>query len=246
MVEEKKKLPCIRVCKGEIPSRVLVCGDPERAERIGMSLEKGKCLSKNREFWTFVGEYKDVPVAVTSHGVGAGGACIAFESLWRAGAEVIIRIGTCGGMQANVKAGDAVIVTGACREEGVTEKMLPLAYPAIADVDVVSALVNAAKSNEVSAHVGIVQTSALFYGSFLPSNTRLYAQAGVVALENEVAGLFVVSSSHGIKAGAILTVDAPAFEVAGIEGYQPDMNMINKSIDQQIRTALDAIVAIEP
>lgn len=245
MAEEKKKLPCIHVCEGDIPPRVLVCGDPARAERIGMALDGGHCLKKNREYWTFVGEHKGVPVAVTSHGVGAGGACIGFESLWRAGAKVIIRVGTCGGMQPDVKAGDAVIVTGACREEGVTEKMLPLSYPAIADDEVVGALSAAARENGVTAHKGIVLTSALFYASFLPSHTKLFSEAGVLALENEVAGLLVVASSHGTKAGAILTVDAPAFEVAGVEGYQPDMDEINRSVDRQIQTALDAIVSME-
>ena len=66
-------------------------------------------MAKNREYWTFNGTYKGVPVSVTSHGVGCGGAAIAFESLWRAGAKVIIRVGTCGGMQPGIDAGSLVI-----------------------------------------------------------------------------------------------------------------------------------------
>lgn len=125
-MSEKNLLPCIHVAPGDIPARVLVCGDPARAERISHRLENARCLAQNREYWTYAGTYKGVEVAVTSHGVGCGGAAIAFESLWRAGAKVIIRTGTCGGMQPDVTAGSLIIATGACREEGVTEKMIPV------------------------------------------------------------------------------------------------------------------------
>ena len=123
-MSEKNLLPCIHVAEGDIPPRVLVCGDPQRAERISQRLEGARCLARNREYWTYVGKHKGVDVAVVSHGVGCGGAAIAFESLWRAGAKVIIRTGTCGGMQPDVTAGSLVVATAACREEGGTEKIL--------------------------------------------------------------------------------------------------------------------------
>ena len=91
---EKVLLPCIHVAEGDIPPRVLVCGDPARAERISRRFEHPVCLAQNREYWTYSGVYQGVPVAVTSHGVGCGGAAIAFESLWRAGARAGIRVGT--------------------------------------------------------------------------------------------------------------------------------------------------------
>ena len=91
-MEEKKRdvLPCIAVCEGDINPRVLTCGDPARAKKISEKLENVKCLAKNREYHTYSGTYKGVPVTVTSHGVGEGGAVIGFESLCRAGAKVII------------------------------------------------------------------------------------------------------------------------------------------------------------
>ena len=82
-MSEKNLLPCIHVAQGDIPPRVLVCGDPAWAERISHRLEGARCLAQNREYWTYVGSHKGVPVAVVSHGVGCGGAAIAFESLWR-------------------------------------------------------------------------------------------------------------------------------------------------------------------
>ena len=245
-MSEKNLLPCIHVAEGDIPPRVLVCGDPQRAQRISQRLENPRCLAQNREFWTYVGEYKGVEVAVVSHGVGCGGAAIAFESLWRAGAKVIIRTGTCGGMQPDVTAGSIVVATAACREEGVTEKMIPLSYPAVADGEVVAALLDAARQQGIPVHKGIVLTQALFYPSFLESTVKLYAKAGVKAMENEVASLLVVASLHGVKAGAIIAADAPAFELVGVDGYNQtaDGGNVAQAVEDEISIALDAVIRV--
>ena len=161
-MEKKLVLPCIAVSEGDINPRVITCGDPARAEKISRKLDQVKCLAKNREYHTYVGTWKGVPVTVTSHGVGEGGAVIGFESLCRAGAKVIIRVGTCGGMQKEVAAGSLVIARAACREDGVTEKMLPLSYPAVADVDVIRALEQSAADLQVCSHSGIILTQALW------------------------------------------------------------------------------------
>lgn len=78
-MNENKVLPCIAVRPGEIHERLLTCGDPARAEKISKRLDDVVCVAKNREFWSYNGTWKGVPVTVTSHGVGAGGAAIAFE-----------------------------------------------------------------------------------------------------------------------------------------------------------------------
>ena len=233
-MSEKALLPCIHLAQGDIPPRVLVCGDPARAERISKRLTEARCLAQNREYWTYTGLYQGVPVAVVSHGVGSGGAAIAFESLWRAGARVIIRVGTCGGMQPEVTAGSIVVATAACREEGVTEKMVPLSYPAVA------------RQRALPVHKGIILTQALFFPELLESTVKLYARAGVVAMENEAASLLVVSSLHGVKAGVILAVDAPAFELVGVEGYQQTAARaeVAQAVEDEISVALDALIRV--
>ncbi|MDO4328804.1 MAG: nucleoside phosphorylase [Lachnospiraceae bacterium] len=246
-MEEKKRiiLPCIAVCEGDISPRVITCGDPARAEKIAKMLDDVKCLAKNREYHTYLGSWKGVPVTVSSHGVGEGGAVIGFESLCRAGAKVIIRVGTCGGMQKEVLEGTIVIARAACREDGVTEKMLPLSYPAAADADVLKALEESAEKLQIETRSGIILTQALFYPGLLESKILLYRKAGVLAMENEAAGLFVVASLHGIKAGAILAADAPAFELVGVERYQPDRSMVARAVEQEIEIALDAVIHVQ-
>ena len=68
-----KVLPGIKLKKYDITPRVLVCGDPGRAEKIANQLEQMKIIAKNREYWTFTGSYKGEPITVSSHGVGASG-----------------------------------------------------------------------------------------------------------------------------------------------------------------------------
>ena len=125
-------------------------------------------MAQNREYWTYTGLYQGVPVAVVSHGVGSGGAAIAFESLWRAGARVIIRVGTCGGMQPEVKSGDIVVATGAIRMEGTSKEYAPIEFPAVANLDVTNALVEAAKEKGFIYHTGVVQSKDSFYGQHEP------------------------------------------------------------------------------
>lgn len=238
-------LPCLALRPGEIYPRVLTCGDPKRAEKIAQKMEDSKCLAQNREFWTYSGKYNGVGITVTSHGVGAGGAAIVFESLVRAGAKAIIRVGTCGGMQDGIDAGSIVIGTGAVREEGVTERMIPSSYPAICDFEIVMELEKAAKKMGIEYHKGIILTQALFYPSLIESKVKLMSKAGVVAMENEAASLLIVASLNGIKAGVILAADAKAFELVGVEGYKPNRDLVYKAEEDEIEIALEAISKVQ-
>lgn len=110
----------------------------------------------------------------------------------------------------------------------------------------VTALVNAARQRALPVHKGIILTQALFFPELLESTVKLYARAGVVAMENEAASLLVVSSLHGVKAGVILAVDAPAFELVGVEGYQQTAGRaeVAQAVEDEISVALDALIRV--
>ena len=148
----------LRVDPDEMPERVLVMGDPARAELASRRLEGRRPLGSFREYVTYGGTHRGVEVAVTSHGVGSPGAVIAFEELSRAGVRRIIRTGTCGGLAAEVQDGDLVIVTGAIRADGVTDAMVPTPFPALASVDLVTAIRRAVASTDHRSHEGVVLT----------------------------------------------------------------------------------------
>ena len=105
---------------------------------------------------------------------------------------------------------------------------------------------NASRQRALPVHKGIILTQALFFPELLESTVKLYARAGVVAMENEAASLLVVSSLHGVKAGVILAVDAPAFELVGVEGYQQTAGRaeVAQAVEDEISVALDALIRV--
>ena len=85
-------------------------------------------MADNREYVTYTGYLDGVKVSVTSTGIGGPSASIAMEELVMSGADTFIRIGTCGGMQLDVKSGDVVIANGAIRMEGTTREYAPIEF----------------------------------------------------------------------------------------------------------------------
>ena len=244
-MEKKTIYPCIRLGEGDLNPRVITCGDPVRAGEIAKLLDDSVLVNTCREFHSYSVKWKGVPVSVVSHGVGCGGASTAFESIFKTGVKAIIRVGTCGGMQDGIDAGKIVIATAACREDGVTDRMLPPAYPAICDTEIVCALEDAAQEAHEDYEKGIILTTALLYPSLMGSNVKLYAKAGVKALENEVAGLLVLAGIYGAKAGAILAADAKAFELIDAADYNPSQESVKSAVARQIKIALNALVTIK-
>ena len=112
----------IQVAKGEVGRYVIMPGDPGRCEKIAAYLDDPVLVASNREFTTYTGMLDGEKVSVTSTGIGGPSAAIAMEELVRCGADTFVRIGTCGGMQPEVKSGDIVIATGSIRMEGTSKE----------------------------------------------------------------------------------------------------------------------------
>lgn len=238
-------VPIIDIPYDRISKRVLVCGDPKRAEKIAGRLEDAQVVAKSREYWTFNGSYKGTPLTVSSHGVGGNGASVSFEGLILGGAKVIIRVGTCGALQKDMPQGTLIIATAACREDGITSQFIPLSYPAMASMEVAAAMERAARDKGLEARTGIITTSGLFYQGLLPTNNRLFSDAGVLAMENEASVLFVIASVRGIKAGCIVAADGPCFEFVGSEEFDHYPEKMAQAIEDEITIALESIIQVE-
>lgn len=242
--------PILGVRAGDLPDRFVVVGDPTRAEAVADRLTGAIELGRNREYATFAGSHLGRRVGVASHGVGAAGAGVCFEELCRGGAGVIIRAGTCGGMQDHILEGTLVVATGAVRAEGFTDKLVPLGFPAVADHGVTAALRAAAgligaRYSTSPVFEGVVLTDSLFYPhGVLGSNLAMWQRAGVVAVEMEAAALFVISSLHGVRAGTILAVDGnPLVEKDDdMSGYDPHRQVVKEAVETMVEIALDALV----
>lgn len=239
-------LPIIQVKVSDLAPRVLVAGDPARVERISTQLENVRRVGANREYVSYTGEFEGELVSVVSHGVGSAGAGAAFEELCRAGVEKIIRVGTAGGMQRNVVDGDIVVATGAVRAEGLSTRMVPIEYPAVSDLDISLALRDAAGETGLNVHAGIVLTADNFYPSpILPNDQPMWRDAGVVAVEMEVAALLTVASLNRVAAGAVLAIDGNplAAEDESMAGYEPFREIVDRAVAGTITTGLKALIA---
>lgn len=236
----------IQTAKGEVGRYVILPGDPKRCEKIAGYFENPVFVADNREYITYTGTLDGVRVSVTSTGIGGPSAAIAMEELWRCGADTFVRIGTCGGMQTEVKSGDLVIATGAIRMEGTSKEYAPVEFPAVADLDVTNALVSAAKEKGYPFHTGVVQCKDAFYGQHEPETKPVsyelmnkweaWKRLGCLASEMESAALFTVASYLGVRAGSCFLVMAnQEREKAGLD------NPVVHDTDTAIQAAVEAI-----
>lgn len=202
----------------DIGKYVIMPGDPKRCAKIAAHFENPVMVADSREYVTYTGTLDGVKVSVTSTGIGGPSASIAIEELSKCGAHTFIRVGTCGGMQEFVQSGDVVIANGAIRMEGTTKEFAPIEYPAVADIYVTNALMDAAKDLGISSHVGVVQCKDNFFGQHEPevmpvsyeleNKWQAWLRMGCLASEMESAALFIAGSFLRVRVGACCLVVA--------------------------------------
>ena len=204
--------------KGDVGKYVILPGDPKRCEKIARHFDDAKLIADSREYVTYTGYLDGVKVSVTSTGIGGPSASIALEELVRVGADTFLRVGTCGGMQTDIMGGDLVIATGAIRMEGTSKEYAPIEFPAVANLEITNALVQAAKDLNKKYHVGIVQCKDAFYGQHEPETKPVdyelvnkwnaWVRLGCKASEMESAALFVVGDYLRVRVGSSFLVVA--------------------------------------
>lgn len=216
---------------GDVGRYVILPGDPGRCEKIAVFLDHAEKVAENREFVTYTGKLDGVKVSVTSTGIGGPSATIALEELAKCGADTFIRVGTCGGMQENVQSGDLLIANAAVRMEGTSKEYAPIEFPAVADFEVLQALVKAARKREAPYHIGVVQSKDSFFGQHAPENMPVgykllhkweaWIRCGVLGSEMETAAIFVAGSVRRVRCGSVLLVIAnQEREKAGLDNPQ--------------------------
>ena len=242
----------IATLPSEVGRYVILPGDPFRVPKIAEYIDGAVQVAHNREFNVYTGTLGGEKVTVCSTGIGGPSAAIAVEELVKCGADTFIRIGTCGGMNDCVYAGDLIIATAAVRGEGTSYEYMPSTYPAAADFTVVSAIVEAAQTLSDDRrgngfHVGVVHSKDSFYGQLEPNNSPVsdgvksrwdsYVRLGCLASEMECAALFSVGQARNVRCGAVL---------ASLWNCQKNLNegadeSITLDTDRAIRCSVKAI-----
>jgi uridine phosphorylase len=151
-------------------------------------------------------------------------------------------------MRKGIKDGDLVIGAGAIRKDGTSERLMPLAYPAIADRRVVSALEAAAVAQGYTRlHEGIILTQSHFYHGILPSTLDMWLQAdvNVCAVEMELATLLVIAGLHGARAAGIFTSDGNLIEEADPTEYDPHRKVVQRGVRTMLKIGLEALARLD-
>lgn len=206
----------IKCREGDVGRYVFLPGDPGRCQVIASYFDDAVKVKQNREYTIYTGTLLGEKVSVCSTGIGGPSAVIAMEELHKIGADTFIRVGTCGGIKLDVKAGDVVIATAAVRAEGTSREYAPIDYPAAADYEVLTALVEGAKDLGYSWHAGVVQCKDSFYGQHDPARMPVsyellnkweaWKRLGVLASEMESAALFCCAAALGVRCGSAFHV----------------------------------------
>lgn len=242
MSEKKELMPTTRIPVGGISPFVIVCGDPFRAEVIANKLDDAVEIAYSREYRTFNGKFKGKDVTISSHGVGAPGAAVSFEELIKAGAKVIIRVGTAGSYTKDLPPGSLIIASSAVRADGLTKQMVPDGVPAVADFRVVHALNQVAEEKDVNFGTGMIVTLDAFYAGPVEFPHKLYKDSGALGAEMELSALYTIAQLRGVFAGGIVALDGYAY--ADMDNYNPHKDFVAKAIEDEIQIALEALVSI--
>ena len=193
-------------------------GDPGRVPKIAAYLDEPEELGFNREFRTWSGKLCGETVLVTSTGIGGPSAAIAVEELIQLGVDTFVRVGTCGGMNEKVCAGDVVIATGAIRMEGTSREYLPIEFPC--------------KDSFYGQH----SPQSMPNGTELLRKWDAWIAGGCLASEMEAAAIFSVAAARDVRAAAL-------FHVVWNQTRRDKFgdNSESHDTDRAIRTAIEGL-----
>ncbi len=200
--------PHIGAVEGQIAKTVLMPGDPLRAKYIAETyLEDVKCFNTVRNMLGFTGTYKGREISVMGGGMGMPSVGIySYELFNFYDVDRIIRIGSAGALQDNVKVRDVVIGMGACTDSNyASQYRLPGTYAPIADFKLLRKAVETAEKQGTNVVVGNVLSADVFYNDYAKTND-LWRGMNVLCVEMEAAALYMNAARAGKQALCLLTI----------------------------------------
>ena len=183
----------------------LIPGPKERSDLILKSVSEAKKNFSFLDYEMHTGSLDGKRVTVGNGGRFAPDTAITTEILCGAGAESLIRVGSCGSLQEHVRVGDLVIVTGAVRGDGASRSYVAENFSTLAHGDVINALQKAAADLLITCHLGwIFTTDALFQET--PELIRQLNQQNISSIDMVTSAFLTIAQVRGKKAGAVLAV----------------------------------------
>ncbi|MBP3289434.1 MAG: purine-nucleoside phosphorylase [Alistipes sp.] len=204
----KLPTPHIGAKEGEIAEKVIMAGDPLRAKFMAETfLENPVQYNNVRGMLGFTGTYKGKRVSVQGHGMGIPSIGIYTYELFNFfGVKSIIRTGSAGAYDPDLRIGDVVIGMGACTDSNYAAQYnLPGTFAPIADFGLARKAVEKAEELGIRYKVGNILASDVFYGDN-PDGWKAWQKMGVLAVEMEAAALYMNAARSGNKALCICTI----------------------------------------
>lgn len=194
--------------QGEIAETILLPGDPLRAKFISENfLENVICYNEVRGMYGYTGTYKGKKVSVQGTGMGIPSISIySTELISEYKCQNLIRIGTCGSMQEDIKIRDMIIAMSASTDSAVNKlRFNGMDFAATASFELLKKAYDEAIKKGINPHVGNVLSADCFYNDN-PESWKKWASYGVMGIEMEAAALYTIAAKFGVNALAILTV----------------------------------------
>ncbi len=232
--------PHIEAARGDFAETVLMPGDPLRAKALAEShLEDVRMVNSVRNMFGFTGTFRGEPVSIMGSGMGMPSISIyAHELFDYYGVKQIIRVGTCGGLLADMQVGDLVLASAASTDSAMNQQRFSgWDFAAGADFDLLRRVHEKAVQKGLKIRTGNVFASDWFYHpdeAFIDKVQKM----GILALDMESAALYALAQQHGRRALTILSVSdvIPTGERASHETRQ---NAFGKVIDVVLEAVLE-------
>ncbi|MDU5803913.1 MAG: purine-nucleoside phosphorylase [Fusobacterium periodonticum] len=193
---------------GEIADTVLLPGDPKRAKWIAENfLENAVCYTDIRGMLGFTGTYKGKRISVQGTGMGIPSMSIYITELMKDyGVKTLIRVGSAGSYQEDVKIRDIVVALSTSTDSNINNRRFKGAsFAPTVNFDLLSKVLKTAEEKNIKIKAGNILTSDEFYNDD-PSYFKKWAEFGVLAVEMETTALYTLASKYKAKALSILTI----------------------------------------
>lgn len=224
--------------KGDIASTVLLPGDPLRAQYIAENfLTNSTCYNKVRGMYGYTGTYNGKRVSVQGTGMGIPSISIYVNELISSyEAKNLIRIGSCGSMQPNIKIRDVILAMSASTDSSINKiRFSGMDYASTANFDLLKKAYDIALKKDIKVKVGNILTTDTFYHDE-PDSWKHWANYGVLAAEMETAALYTLAAKFKVNALSILTVSDSL-----VTREETTSEERQKTFNQMVEVALELI-----
>ncbi|WP_268224183.1 purine-nucleoside phosphorylase [Sinomicrobium oceani] len=229
----------IQAQQGDIAETVLLPGDPLRARWIAENfLDNAVQYNNVRGMYGFTGTYKGTPISVQGTGMGVPSISIyAHELINDYGVKQLIRVGSAGAYQKDIKVRDIVLAMAASTNSNINRIHFNQdSYAPVADFELFTRAVSKAGLLDIPLKAGNVLTSDIFYDAD-PDYYKRWAEYGVLCVEMEAAALYTIAARFGVRALAILTITDHV-----VTGESMDAVAREKSLKNMVNLALETAI----